>query len=484
MLNINDLPKKKWYFQGFNGTPSLLYGPAFSMVRDMPEFLGFGYSACIEYFEKDLCYYLYAWDDLYAILDKLLEHHKDNSKYLDYLLKENERICKEVLAEYKKIGSKDWKNLGVKELFLLWRKSDRLYARLLSVSHIVEGFTLTTEDRIRELIKEEFCVDCLEKIFHLTTPSCHSFMTTEYYELCLIARETRKVGFNIGISKKIMAHQEKYYWKLNGYTSAKIVSVVDFTKEIGEILAKNIDIDKVIADYESLADHIKEKNILIQKIKNKELLIFLTIEDAIFRIHDRRKECMTQAIYYLDFLLAEIGKRFSIPLGDLRYIRSTELEQLPCIAKELHLRREKSLYIILPGGKEVLMVGDDAEKYFRSFESANDVSALSELKGNCASSGKAIGTVKICRGEKEIGKVENGDILVACMTQPEFLPAMKKAKAIITDEGGLTCHAAIISRELGIPCVIGTKIATKVLKDGDIVEVNANHGVVTIIHKA
>ncbi len=63
------------------------------------------------------------------------------------------------------------------------------------------------------------------------------------------------------------------------------------------------------------------------------------------------------------------------------------------------------------------------------------------------------------------------------MTDPDFLPAMKKASAIITDEGGITCHAAIVSRELKIPCIIGTRIATKVLKDGDLVEVDANKGI-------
>jgi len=64
------------------------------------------------------------------------------------------------------------------------------------------------------------------------------------------------------------------------------------------------------------------------------------------------------------------------------------------------------------------------------------------------------------------------------MTSPEFLPAMKKAKAIITDEGGVTCHAAIVSRELNIPCVIGTKVATKSLKDGDLVEVDTHQGII------
>lgn len=77
---------------------------------------------------------------------------------------------------------------------------------------------------------------------------------------------------------------------------------------------------------------------------------------------------------------------------------------------------------------------------------------------------------------KEIDKVKTGDILVAVMTRPDYIMGIKKAAAIVTDEGGITCHAAIISRELGIPCIIGTKIGTKILKDGDLIEVNANHG--------
>jgi pyruvate,water dikinase len=78
---------------------------------------------------------------------------------------------------------------------------------------------------------------------------------------------------------------------------------------------------------------------------------------------------------------------------------------------------------------------------------------------------------------------KSGKILVTGMTRPEFVPLMRKAKAIITDEGGIACHAAIISRELGLPCIIGTKIATKVLKDGDLVEVDANKGAVRILKR-
>ena len=74
--------------------------------------------------------------------------------------------------------------------------------------------------------------------------------------------------------------------------------------------------------------------------------------------------------------------------------------------------------------------------------------------------------------------MQKGEILVAIMTTPDFTPALKKAAAIVTDEGGVTCHAAIISRELGIPCVVGTRIATRTFKNGDILEVDANHGIV------
>ena len=117
------------------------------------------------------------------------------------------------------------------------------------------------------------------------------------------------------------------------------------------------------------------------------------------------------------------------------------------------------------------------------FRSIGEQSILEvhDFRGLTASMGKAIGVVKVVKSVTEMGKVQQGDILVAVMTRPDYVPAMKKAAAIVTDEGGVTCHAAIVSRELGVPCIIGTKIATKILKDGMKVEVNANHGVVRII---
>ncbi len=106
------------------------------------------------------------------------------------------------------------------------------------------------------------------------------------------------------------------------------------------------------------------------------------------------------------------------------------------------------------------------------------IRGIKQIKGTVASKGAARGKVKIVIETKDLKKVKKGDILVADETDPDFLPAMRKAKAIITDMGGLLCHAAIVSRELGIPCITGTKIATKVLRDGDLVEVDAHKGIV------
>ena len=100
------------------------------------------------------------------------------------------------------------------------------------------------------------------------------------------------------------------------------------------------------------------------------------------------------------------------------------------------------------------------------------------LKGIGASPGLASGKVKIIHDIKEIDKIEEGDVLVTKMTTPDMVPAMKKASAIVTDDGGLTCHAAIISRELGTPCVVGTQRATEVLKDNMVVTVDGEKGIV------
>lgn len=103
------------------------------------------------------------------------------------------------------------------------------------------------------------------------------------------------------------------------------------------------------------------------------------------------------------------------------------------------------------------------------------------IKGLGASMGKVKGRVKVIHNIQELQKIEDGDILVAPMTNPDMVLAISKCAGIITDHGGMICHAAIIARELGIPCVVGTQIASQILKDGMIVEVDGTTGVVRLI---
>ena len=104
------------------------------------------------------------------------------------------------------------------------------------------------------------------------------------------------------------------------------------------------------------------------------------------------------------------------------------------------------------------------------------------IHGSISNKGFACGVAKVVNNIEDISKVNTGDIIVSINSSPAIMSALKKASAIVTDDGGITCHAAIVSRELNIPAVIGTKIATRVIKDGDLVEVDADKGVVRIIN--
>ncbi len=104
--------------------------------------------------------------------------------------------------------------------------------------------------------------------------------------------------------------------------------------------------------------------------------------------------------------------------------------------------------------------------------------------GNVAHMGKAVGKVRIVNTITALKKVEEGDILVSTTAKADLFPALKKASALVTDSGGIVCLAAIKARELKKPCIVGTRIATQVLKDGDLVEVDTEKGIINIIKKS
>lgn len=141
---------------------------------------------------------------------------------------------------------------------------------------------------------------------------------------------------------------------------------------------------------------------------------------------------------------------------------------------DLEKRREGFLIMYADGQAEFY----DGKKALRVKSQMEKPETFGVLKGAVAYAGKAVGTARIVLNPSDVSEFKDGDVLVAAMTRPEFLPLMKKAGAIVTDAGGLLSHAAIVARELEKPCVVGTEIATKTLKNGDRVEVDAVSGVI------
>lgn len=189
----------------------------------------------------------------------------------------------------------------------------------------------------------------------------------------------------------------------------------------------------------------------------------------------------------IEFTLSKyLTQIFSISFKDLSWYSVDELKELVANGKKLNknqLRQRKKYRVIAQIDGEIGMFY--GYRNFKQIEKiVNNKKSMSKvivLKGLVASRGLVRGRVKIVRETKDVKKIEKGDLLVATMTHPDLMLAIQKCAGIITDTGGMTSHAAIISREFKIPCVVGTNIATSVLKNGDFVELNANIGEVRIL---
>lgn len=199
-----------------------------------------------------------------------------------------------------------------------------------------------------------------------------------------------------------------------------------------------------------------------------------------------RKEGEAMFSFLLGALAKEAARRAGLAVSDLFYYTHDEVVSLLGKGKKVPAAsistRKKGYALITRGGKQELLTGPRFRKLYREIVTAK---VTEELRGRVAMTGSARGKVRLIRHDRRdisrrIAAFRPGEILVTEMTRPDTVLACRKAAAIVTDEGGLACHAAIISRELGIPCVVGTGNATQVLKDGDLVEVDAENGIVKV----
>lgn len=192
-----------------------------------------------------------------------------------------------------------------------------------------------------------------------------------------------------------------------------------------------------------------------------------------YRTH--RADILNKSTYLFGETLARMAHQYGISYHQLLRCSRKEIED-DRINKRRIASRTKGFAVVL-NGRNVNML--DGKAYYRvAYRFVRRVKTTDVLRGTCAAPGIVRGTARIIENPADFRKMRRGNVLVASMTTPEFVPIMNKASAFVTDEGGLTCHAAIIAREMKKPCVIGTRIATKILKDGDRVEVDATNGVV------
>ncbi|MBT7928370.1 phosphoenolpyruvate synthase, partial [Candidatus Peregrinibacteria bacterium] len=179
-----------------------------------------------------------------------------------------------------------------------------------------------------------------------------------------------------------------------------------------------------------------------------------------------------------------LAKRTNLSFKQVAYLTENEiLEFLSGSSVNIELaksRREHGFMMFQREGK-MICIDKNIKRELEKIGFHQKEQRTEKIKGSCACKGKVRGKVVLVYTIHDILKVKKGDILVAVTTHPDYVPAMQKAAAIVTDEGGILSHAAIVARELGIPCIVGTGNATTVLDYGVEVEVDAEKGTVEII---
>jgi len=215
---------------------------------------------------------------------------------------------------------------------------------------------------------------------------------------------------------------------------------------------------------------------------SKNLRYYLNLLGEIAYLNEYRKSFFSQSNYAIRPLMDSIAGQFKLgSWRNLSLLRTAEILDLfkgkTNYQKEVIKARAKPCLMYLKNQNQVGYIhGPEVLTFEKNFYINKSASGV--VKGVIANKGKVVGTVKVIFEPKEFSKFKPGDILVAKMTSVDFIPIMKKAAAFVTNEGGLACHAAILSREYNKPCIVGTKNATATYKDGDRVEVDANKGMV------
>ena|SRR3989339_905488 len=465
-----------------------------------------GFAKIGKYFKKDYGAVLVLFKKDYGAhyLDKKKSTELAESVFVDFV--ENQRSLTKIIRHWRplrrkllsiqhKIEHANLKKIDNQALYKLFEKFLHTYIEEYTPAMVVEAFEPYTPDVFYPKLAG-YSKEIKQQFKTLEQATFKSFITTHQIELLKLALVLRKFEpldlSNTKVSKLLSKFQRKYFWLSNNYRDGIVLPLAHFLDLVVAELKKKDDkqikteLDKISAGLVNLKrEKIKARKNLAASGVPRNILAFYELLEQIGPWHDERKRLMLLSSHYTTVLIKEIGRRFDYSLSEMNYFQPQEIKALLLSGVRMDRavlveRREICIWIGTEDS-EYLFSGKEAEEIMQVVESGRNLKFHEVITGLPASAGMVQGKVRIVL-DAQNNEFKDGEILVTTMTRPEFVPLMKRSLAVITDEGGLTCHASIISRELGIPCVVGTRTATRALKDGDFVEVRAHRGEVRVLN--
>jgi phosphoenolpyruvate synthase/pyruvate phosphate dikinase len=273
----------------------------------------------------------------------------------------------------------------------------------------------------------------------------------------------------------------KFCWVTLGYYTEKARTVEEYTALVAALVQKDPAQQPREHEQKQHKD-FEKRDALIKQLKlNEEEAYCVKLAQSSVYLKDNNKAAMNEVLYYAEPLWEEIARRLQKSPDYVKHYFHEEISRalLGKKAPDEKIIAERKRHLIIAVNEGILEIyeGKNADAFEAKYL-AKISSEGNEFKGRIACKGKGTGTVKVIVGSFDFGKMNDGDILVVGNTTPDYVRIMKKAAAIVAEEGGLTAHVSVVSREFGIPCVVGVNNITRILKDGDKVEVDAEKGIV------
>lgn len=438
--------KDKWFRWEREAAIHLLFPTLEGSMQPLEEFSGYGFPTTILIFKNGIVTWCVKNTEFYGLGEKLLKIYKDPRKENE-MVKEAAKRLEALRVVEGNIDDTSFSDLTNEELSHLYNQLHDAFINYYGIGAIQEPLAMQAEVELKATINLSS-----EEISNLAAPNKLSYI--------------QEADNYLYETKDIDGFIKKYYWIDNNYSQTKVLSKDEVEKRLSSIAPTKASIVK--STDINLSDEAKR---LVELLKNF----------AIYQ--DDRKRNILIYLHYLEILLKEIGKRANISLQAMRDTFPEDLEDIlngKMTEDSINRRKEKCFVVWEEGmAKPQILTGEGANEWEEKLSVSHDDAQI--VKGNCASKGRVKGRVRILLNASENDKLEKGEILVTFMTSPDFMSAVRRCSAIVTNLGGITSHAAIISRELKIPCIVGTKNGTEILKTGQMVEVNADIGEVKIL---